>query len=146
MDYDKGAAEGLELNDAAGSMTISDSTLRGLGGGDYVVSRQGKLVKVEYTTITGSHCGLHFNAVDRYVIDHVSDDQNAYGAMLYGSGAGPNQIIASNIRSTDKDLDMTGDNGALTIDRSFTGGKNTLQATAKITNAATAPVADAKPR
>jgi hypothetical protein len=146
LDYDKGSAEGLELNDAAGSMTISDSTLRGLGGGDYVVSRAGKLVKVEYTTITGSHCGLHFSAVDQYIIDHVSDDQNSYGAMLYGSGAGPNQIISSNIRSTDKDLDMSGVNGTLTIDKSFTGGKNTLQANATITNAATVAIADAKPR
>lgn len=146
MDYDKGSAEGLELSDAAGSMTISDSTLHGVGGGDYVVSRAGKLVKVEYTTITGSHCGLHFNAVDQFVIDHVSDDQNSYGAMLYGSGAGPNQIISSNVRSTDKDLDMSGTNGALTVDKSYTGGKNTLQPNAKITNAAAAPVPDAKPR
>lgn len=146
MDYDKGSAEGLELSDAAGSMTISDSTLRGLGGGDYVVSRAGKLVKLEYTTITGSHCGLHFNAVDQFILDHVSDDQNSYGAMLYGSGAGPHQIISSNVRSTDKDLDMSGTNGALTIDKSFTGGKNTLQANAKITNAAAAPIPDAKPR
>lgn len=146
MNYDKGSAGGLELNDAAGSMTISDSVLRGVGGGDYVVSRAGKLVKVEYTTISGSHCGLHFDAVDRYVIDHVSDDQNSYGAMLYGSGAGPNQIISSNVRSTEKDLAMSGTNGVLTIDKSYTGGKNTLQANAQITNAATAPIADAKPR
>jgi hypothetical protein len=146
MDYDKGSSEGLELSDAAGTMTISDSTLHGLGGGDYVVSRAGKLVKVEYTTITGSHCGLHFDAVDQFIIDHVSDDQNSYGAMLYGSGAGPNQILSSNVRSTEKDLDMSGTNGALTIDKSFTGGKNTLLANAKITNAATAPITDAKPR
>lgn len=146
LDYDKGSSEGLELNDPAGSMTISDSTLKGVGGGDYVVSRAGKLVKVEYTTITGSHCGLHFNAVDKFIIDHVSDDQNSYGAMLYGSGAGPNQILSSNVRSTDKDLDFSGTNGVTTIDKSFTGGKNTLAANATITNAATAPIANAKPR
>ena len=127
-------------------MTISDSTLTGIGGGDYVVSRAGKLVKVEYSTITGSHCGLHFNAVDKFVIDHVSDDQNSYGAMLYGSGAGPNQILSSNVRSTDKDLDFSGSNGATTIDKSFTGGKNTLAANAVLTNAATQPIATAKPR
>lgn len=146
MDYDKGSSEGLELNDAAGSMTISDSTLHGIGGGDYVVSRAGALVKVEYTTITGSHCGFHFNAVDKFVIDHVSDDQNSYGAMLYGSGAGPNQILSSNIRSTDKDLDFSGTNGATAIDKSFTGGKNNLATNAKITNPANAPVPNAKPR
>ncbi len=146
MSYDKGSSEGLELNDAAGSMTISDSTLTGVGGGDYVVSRAGALVKVEYTTITGAHCGLHFNAVDKFIVDHVSDDQNSYGAMLYGSGAGPNQILSSNVRSTDKDLDFSGTNGATTIDKSFTGGKNTLASNAKITNAATVPVPNAKPR
>lgn len=146
MDYDKGSSEGLELNDPAGTMTISDSTLKGVGGGDYVVSRAGKLVKVEYTTITGSHCGFHFSAVDQFIIDHVSDDQNSYGAMLYGSGAGPNQILSSNVRSTDKDLDFSGTNGTTTIDKSFTGGKNTLATNAKITNAATAPIANAKPR
>jgi hypothetical protein len=146
LDYDKGSSEGLELNDPLGTMTISDSTLKGIGGGDYVVSRAGKLVKVEYTTITGSHCGLHFNAVDKFIIDHVSDDQNSYGAMLYGSGAGPNQILSSNVRSTDKDLDFSGTNGVTTIDKSFTGGKNTLATNATITNAATSPIATAKPR
>lgn len=144
--YDKGSSEGLELNDPAGSMTISDSTLTGVGGGDYVVSRAGALVKVEYTTITGSHCGFHFNAVDKFIIDHVSDDQNSYGAMLYGSGAGPNQILSSNVRSTDKDLDFSGTNGATTIDKSYTGGKNTLATNATVTNAASAPIANAKPR
>jgi len=146
LNYDKGSAEGLALNDPAGTMTISDSTLTGVGGGDYVVSRAGKLVKVEYSTITGSHCGLHFSAVDKFIIDHVSDDQNSYGAMLYGSGAGPNQILSSNVRSTDKDLDFSGTNGATTIDKSFTGGKNTLAANATLTNVATAPIANAKPR
>jgi hypothetical protein len=147
MDYDKVANEGLELNDPVGSMTISDSTLRGVGGGDYVVSRAGALVKVEYTTITGSHCGLHFNAVDKFIIDHVSDDTNSYGAMLYGSGAGPNQILSSNIRSTQTDLDFQGTNGVTTIDKSFfTVAKSNLAANAKVTNAATAPIADAKPR
>jgi hypothetical protein len=146
MSYDKVSSEGLELNDPVGSMTISDSTLTGIGGGDYVVSRAGAFVKVEYTTITGSHCGFHFDAVDKFTIDHVSDDQNSYGAMLYGSGAGPNQILSSNVRSTDKDLDFSGTNGATTIDKSFTGGKNTLATNAKITNAATMPVPDAKPR
>ena len=68
--------------------------------------------------------------------------------MLYGSGAGPNQIIASNIRNTDKNLDMQNTNGPLTIDQSFIGAaaKNTLQVSATITNAAGAALTDAKPR
>jgi hypothetical protein len=146
MDYDKTTAEGLTLSDPAGSMTISDSTLHGAGGGDYVIASGGKLVKLEYTTISGSHCGLHFNAVDQYILDHVSVDQNSWGAMLYGSGAGPNQIMYSNVRNTTKDLEMLNTNGPLTISNSFTGGKNVLQQSATVTNAANSPIANAKPR
>ncbi len=146
LEYDKGTAAGITLNDPDGSMTFSDSVLKGAGGGDYVISSAGKLIKLEYSTISGSHCGLHFTKVDRFVLDHVSDDTNSYGAMLYGSGAGPHSIVSSNVRSTDKDLDMQGTNGPLTIDKSFTGGKNTLAANATVTNAATAPIPDARPR
>ncbi len=146
MEYDKGTSGGLTLNDPVGSMTISDSILKGAGGGDYVISSAGKLIKLEYTTISGSHCGLHFTAVDQFQLDHVSDDTNSYGAMLYGSGAGPHSIVSSNIRSTDKDLDMQGTNGPLSVEKSFTGGKNTLAGNAKVTNAAAQPIPDAKPR
>lgn len=147
MDYDKTSAEGLELNDPKGSMTISDSVLHGAGGGDYVVSRAGALVKVEYTTISGSHCGFHFNAVDKFIIDHVSEDVNSYSAMLYGSGAGPNQILSSNIRGTQVNLDFSGTNGATTIDKNYIGNMpNTLPAGTKITNPATVAIPDAKPR
>jgi hypothetical protein len=149
MDYDKGTNEGLLLNDPAGTMTISDSTLRGAGGGDYVVSAAGKLVKVEYSTITGSHCGLHFGAVDKFIIDHVSDDANSYGAMLYGSGAGPNQIISSNVRSIGSgavSLAFSGTNGVTTIDKSFMPIAPKLATNATITNAAATAIVDAKPR
>ncbi len=146
MDYDKTSAEGLLLSDAQGSMTISDSTLHGAGGGDFVVSSAGKLVKVEYTTISGSHCGLHFSSVDKFIIDHVSDDQNSWGAMLYGSGAGPNEITSSNVRNTDKDLEFQGTNGPTTIKGTYTGGKNVLAANATVTQPATQPVPNAKPR
>jgi hypothetical protein len=146
LDYDKVSNEGLQLNDPAGTMTISDSTLHGIGGGDYVVSNAGALVNVSYSTIVGAHCGFHFDAVDKFTIDHVSDDTNSYGAMLYGSGAGPNTITASNIRSTDKDLDFSGTNGATTISGSYTGGKNNLATNATVTNPASAPIANAKPR
>src|SRR5205814_190707 len=50
MTYDKGTAEGLYMNDAAGSMTFSDCTLKGNGGGDYLVTSAATLVKVEYST------------------------------------------------------------------------------------------------
>ena len=146
MTYDKTTAGGLSLNDALGTMTITDSTLKGSGSGDYIISQKGHLVSVAYSTIAGAHCGFHFDSVDQYTIDHVSDDTNSYGAMLYGSGAGPNTVTSSNIRSLDKDLDMSGTNGALVVTDSLTGGKNNLQANAKIVSPRTVAVTDAKPR
>src|SRR5262249_4576782 len=117
LTYDKGTNEGVYMNDAAGSMTLSDCTLKGAGGGDYiVVSGAAQYVKVEYSTITGSHCPFHFSAPGpaKYDIDHVSDDINDYGWMLYGSGAGPSTISNSNFTDKTINIEMTGTNGAVT--------------------------------
>ncbi len=146
LDYDKGTNGGLTINDNAGSMTISDSVLRGAGGGDYLISSGAKLVKVEYTTISGSHCPLHFTSVDRYVIDHVSENANAYGDMFYGSGAGPNSITASNFQNLTVSLDIQGTNGPLSVVGSYLGKAAPSNAILTITNAQGAPIADAKPR
>jgi hypothetical protein len=143
MEYDKGTAAGLTLNDPAGSMSFSDSILKGAGGGDYVISTAGKLVKVEYTTISGSHCALHFTGVDQYVVDHVSLDLNPYGAMFYGSGAGPNSVTASNL---DGIYDMNGTNGPLTIDNSFLTPGATTPGLPEPQNTAAARLANAQPR
>lgn len=149
MTYDKGTAEGLYMNDAAGTATIVDSTLKGNGGGDYVVSSAAKLIDVSYTTITGSHCPLHFNAVDKFRIDHVSNLVNGYGPMFYGSGAGPNVISNSNLQDLTYDWDVQNANGTITIDKSYAPGQKTVDAmnTAKVTvtNPVAAAVADAKP-
>jgi hypothetical protein len=144
MTYDKTTAPGLTLNDAAGSMTISDSVLKGEGGGDYVISDAGKSLKVEYSTISGSHCALHFDNVDQYTIDHVSfiPQQNTYGGMLYGSGAGPNTISSSNL---DGIFAMQGTNGPLTIKDSFAGAA-TFQGTPDPVTPAGARLTDAEPR
>jgi hypothetical protein len=146
MEYDKTTASGLTLNDPAGSMTFTDSILKGAGGGDYVISSAGKLVKLEYTVVSGSHCGLHFSGVDQYSLDHVSLDQNSYGAMLYGSGAGPNSITASNVQGTEYNLDMNGTNGPLTIDGSYLAPAAKTVGTPDPTNAAADRLADAQPR
>lgn len=147
LTYDKGTNEGLVLSDPAGTMTIADSTLKGSGGGDYVVSSQGKLVHVEYTTIAGSHCGFHFDSVDKFEIDHVTDDTNSYGTMLYGSGAGPNTISYSNFTNGTKDLDAQGTNGPIKVDHVHTGGKDSFQGVVPtITNKEASPVPNAKPR
>lgn len=145
MVYDKGTNAGLTLNDSAGSMSISDSELKGSGGGDYVISNAGRSLKLEYTTISGSHCGLHFTGIDQYTIDHVSADQNDWGAMLYGSGPGPHTIISSNIRNNLQDLDMQGDNGPVTVIKTLST-KNKGLPSGAISEPRTDPVPDAKPR
>jgi hypothetical protein len=145
MVYDKGTNGGLTLNDPAGSMTISDSELKGQGGGDYVISSAGKLVKLEYTTIGGSHCAIHFTGVDQFIIDHVSADQNDWGAMLYGSGAGPNSVTASNIRNNVQDLDLQNANGPLTVTNTLST-KNKGLVAGTIVSPASTPIATARPR
>jgi hypothetical protein len=152
MTYDKGTSEGLYMNDAAGSMTFSDSTLKGAGGGDYIVSSAATLIKVEYTTITGSHCPFHFSAPGpaKYEVDHISDDTNGYGWMLYGSGAGPHTISNSNFTDSYVNIEMTGTNGKVTLTNNFfingSAGANKLQTAATVASTANARIANAKPR
>jgi len=145
MVYDKGTAGGLTLNDPAGTMTISDSELKGNGGGDFVISSAGKELKLEYTTISGSHCAIHFTGIDKFTIDHVSADQNSWGAMLYGSGPGPHTITSSNIRNTDTDLDVQGTNGPITVSNTLSTKNKGLSSDA-IKNPATEPIPNARPR
>jgi hypothetical protein len=147
MTYNKSGG-GITINDPAAVVLISDSALKGSGDtdGDFVVSDAAKSLKLEYTTIAQSHCALHFNAVDQFTLDHVSLETNSYGGMLYGSGAGPHTVTASNVTSnTAKGLDMQGTNGPLTIVQSFTTGNN-LAANATETQPAQAAITNAQPR
>ena len=142
--YDKTTGPGLTLADAAGTMSITDSTLKGAGGGDYVIANQGTAVNVSYTTITGSHCGFHFQPVAKFTIDHVSVTGNSYGAMLYGSTTG-GAITSSNFRDNSTvDIDYTAGavNGPVTIDSSFMTAPTNITPT----NPAGAAIADAAPR
>jgi hypothetical protein len=151
LTYDKGTNEGFSFNDAAGTWKSSDSTFKGNGGGDYIVVDAAKSLSVTYSTISGSHCPFHFSppGPTSYTVDHVSDDTNGYGWMLYGSGTGPNAISNSNFRDTTYNIEMTGTNGNVTLTNNFFGtaiNPNKLQSVAKTvgTNATTA-IADAKP-
>jgi hypothetical protein len=151
MTYDKGTNEGFAFEDAAGTLNIVDSTLKGNGGGDYVVVHAAKSVGVSYTTISGSHCPFHFQGAGpgSYTIDHVSDDSNGYGWMQYGSGAGPNTISNSNFRDNTYNIEMTGTNGPVTLKNNFFGGTGKLQLQAAATRDgedAKAAIPDAKPR
>jgi hypothetical protein len=161
LDYQKsGAAGGLIMNDATATFDVVDSTFRGTAdaGGDYIISYGAQLVRVAYSTITGAHCAFHFNDVARFEIDHVTSgdsspggpgNQVAWGAMLYGSGAGPNVIKDSNFLGSDLNLEQLGTNGPLTITNTFTTGKNEPAEpswTWAVADVAAAPILDAKPR
>jgi hypothetical protein len=136
LDYQKmGADGGLIMNDANATFDVGDSSFRGTedAGGDYIISYGAKAIRLSYSTITGAHCAFHFNDVARFEIDHVTagaltasgpGDLVAWGAMLYGSGSGPNVISNSNFISTTLNLEQQGVNGPLTITNTYTTGKN----------------------
>jgi hypothetical protein len=161
LDYEKTELPGgIIMGDAAAVFDVTDSILRAPGpfGSDYVISYNAKLVRMTYSTITGSHCAFHFNDVSRFEIDHVTagaatptgpSKLNAYGAMLYGSGRGPHVISNSNFVNADVNLDLQGANGPLTITNTYTTGLNSAPDGAWTwapADVAAAPIADAKPR
>jgi hypothetical protein len=162
LDYQKsGSAAGLVM---MGSMAVLDATDSTFGGApdqssDYISSYAAALVHVAYSTITNAHCAFHFDDVTQFQIDHVTAGSSSpgvlsigsvvYGAMLYGSGAGPNTIGSSNFMDTEMGLDQQGSNGPITITNTYTsGGPNAAMPTWTWASAdvATAPIADAHPR
>jgi hypothetical protein len=152
--YDK-AGSGLYVDDPAGVVSVEDSTLTGNGGGDYLIVNAAASFAVSYTTITGSHCPFHFSGggPTKYTIDHVSDDVNGSGFMLYGSGAGPNTISNSNFRDSVSNLDISGGTpGKVTLTNNFFGGMatagNITKSSGPFTVVSTAPAAinNARPR
>jgi hypothetical protein len=163
LDYETTAiAGGLITSDPSAIFDATDSTFHAasIGGGDYITSYASALVHVAYSTIADAHCAFHFDDVARFEIDHVTAGADSpatsamtgplvvYGAMLYGSGAGPNVISNSNFMGGEFALDQENPNGALTITNTFTKGPNTTLPTTTWLPAdvAAAPIADAKPR
>jgi hypothetical protein len=161
LDYQKsGFTEGLVTMGSAAVLDATDSTFGGAPdqSSDFIVSDAAALIHVAYSTITNAHCGFHFGDVTQFQIDHVTvgalspagpGGLDMYGAMLYGSGAGPNTISNSNFMGIEMNLDQDGSNGPLTITNTYTsGGSNAVMPTWTWAPAdvATAPIADAKPR
>jgi hypothetical protein len=160
LDYEmSGSAGGLITNDATAVFDVTDSTFHGkaVGGSDFISSYGAALIHIAYSTVNDAHCAFHFNDVDRFEIDHVSAGVRAgampgpfvvWGAMLYGSGAGPNVISNSTFEGTEFALDQEQQNGPLTITNTYTKGQNSPGATWTWapTDVAAAPIADAHPR
>ncbi|MEO6574491.1 MAG: hypothetical protein ABIP89_11675 [Polyangiaceae bacterium] len=147
LDYDKSANEGILAQDPSATISIDDSTLHGSNGGDFVVSQASTSIHVGHTTISGAHCGFHFDSIGKFDITYVTDNTNSWGAMLNGSDNGPNSITYSNFANGSKDIDLQGSNGPLTMDHVYTGGKNSyVGSSPTITHVETMPVATAHPR
>lgn len=146
LDYDAHASEGISVRQG-GQLDLSDSTIHGQGGADLVSAYGAKKVKLAYSTFTGSHCGIHIEPSESFEIDHVTSE-STYGITIYGSGAGPNTVKASNLKGDAAWLDFAGENGAITFDGVFTTGTEVLLGgpIPPTINRAAAPVPDAKPR
>jgi hypothetical protein len=138
----------------------TDSTFHGMGpsAGDFIVSYAARLVHVAYSTVNDAHCAFHFNDVATFQLDHVTAGAASpggmgglvvWGAMLYGSGAGPHSISNSNFMGSELDLDQQNGNGPLSITNTYTTGHDAIDTTTTIwlpADVAKAPIADAKPR
>jgi hypothetical protein len=160
LDYETSALSGgLITSNANAVFDATDSTFHGamVSGGDYITSYAAALVHVAYSTVNDAHCAFHFDDVARFELDHVTAGMRpgmpggpwvVYGAMLYGSGAGPNAISNSNFTGGESDLDQANTNGPLTITNTYTTGRNALDATWTwaAADVAAAPIPDAHPR
>ena len=114
--------DGIVTTDPAAQLSIEDSMFTGPGPNgplhDMLVSTNGGSAKfhVAYSSITGVHCGFHFDTLSEFDISYVNNDSNAYGAMFYGSGgAGPFTVSYSN-------FDDNGTNGTHAYDAEFANG------------------------
>lgn len=148
MDYASNGNEGIATSDPTAALSIEDSTLHGTGpSGDMLVSSGGAATfHVAYSVIKDSHCAFHFDSISSFDISYVTDETNAWGAMLYGSdpAKGPYSITYSNIQGNKSyALDESGSNGTITVDHSYVQGQSNV---AGATNPQSAAVSGALPR
>ena len=146
LDYDAHLSEGISVR-PGGDLDLSDSTIHGINGADLVSAYGAKKVKLSYSTFKGSHCGIHIEPSESFEIDHVTSE-SIYGITIYGSGAGPNIVKASNLTGSSAWLDFAGENGAITFDNVFTNGAQLLNGgpMPPTISKASAAISDATPR
>ncbi len=149
LDYDAQSHEGISVK-TGGELTVTDSVIHGTGALDLISSYGGKKLSVSYSTLSGGHCGFHFEPAEAFTIDHVTSESNTYGMTIYGSGAGPNTVTASNIAGNAAWLDFQGNqHGAITFDGVFTSGGEVMTGgpvPPNVKNKAAERLTDAKPR
>ncbi len=127
LDYDQQGHEGILVYDG-GELTIEDSHIHGNNSpGEAIWSLKGKKVTVRYTKMSGVHCGVHFEPVGSFELDHIEMAKNVYGARMFGSQE-PSVIKDSNVAGNAiLDLEMFGQNSQITLENVFTSGKENYQ-------------------
>ena len=131
-----------------GELDLQDSTSTAMNGADLVSAYGAKHVKIAYSTFTGAHCGLHIEPSESFEIDHVTSDSNIFGITIYGSGAGPNIVKASNFTGSSRGSTSrasTARSRSRTSSRTASSCINGGPVPPTVKKA-TAAIADAKPR
>jgi hypothetical protein len=147
LDYESNTNEGIWLS-KDGEAEIEDSTLKSKNGLDVISSRDGKSLKVSYTTMRGGHCGLHMQGIGSLTVDHVTSEENLFGITIYGASVeGPHSVKDSNFSGLASWIDMQGDHGPIKFENVYTDGTETVKNTdpPKVTKAP-AKIANAQPR
>jgi hypothetical protein len=99
LDYDSNGNSGIVGSDN-GSIDIRNSKLHGNAQilTDMLISggTVGATMNVQNTEIYAVHCAFHFYPVKTFAISYANLHDNAYGFMLYGSGAAGGTMTYSN--------------------------------------------------
>jgi hypothetical protein len=158
LDYDSNGHDGITAEHDDAIVWVEDSEMHGdQGVTDMFVSYQGaSLIHVAYTEITHVHCAFHIERIKSLDVSHVTATSDYDGFMLYGSlNDGTRTVTQSNIHDelhAGVEEAATTINGAITFTDNYfanNGSGDTLlhaSSAIHVTQNATTPFADAKPR
>ena len=156
LSYQASGNEGI-MTMRGGETDIEDSTIMGENAFDLVSAYGAKSVVVKYSTLRGAHCGGHIDAskdtdrvpTENFTFEKVTSENNQFGITIYAAAMQGGTLLVkdSNFSGTNSWLDIQGDHGVITFDNVYTQGRQLVMNTDPPTvTAATAPIADAKPR
>jgi hypothetical protein len=147
LDYDSNGNAGIIAEDSS-TLDIRNSKLHGIGpSADMIVSAgyTGGTIHVQNTEIYEVHCAFHFSPVSTFDISYTNMHDNAYGFMLFGSGAAGGTVKYSNIDSSNSvAFAPAGTNGPITYDHCYMPGASS-SAPIVVTNPVSSPVPGAGP-
>ena len=148
LDYNSATYPGITTMSPAATLSIEDSTLHGGGPiADFLVSSGGAAkFHVAYTNITNVHCAFHFDTITAFDISYTNAQKDAFGFMLYGSGAG-GSVKYSNIDDKPGVAYATaGSNGPIAFDNCYVTGQTAGGTVVTTTNPQSTTVMGAGPR